>query len=79
MIIPIVFQLLILGGGFYLAVRAVRALERRRPDKQGLEEVHARMRRMEETIESLSSEVQRLGEAQSFTTRLLEGRREPPA
>ena len=74
-----VFWIAVIGGGFYLAVRALRAFEGRgsvasRADPLALAE---RVRRLEETIESMGVEMERLTEGQQFTQQLLTERRTP--
>ena len=74
------FWIGVIGGGFYLAVRFLRAFEQRgtlgspRSDPLALSE---RVRRLEETIESMGAEIERLGEGQQFTHRLLTERQTP--
>lgn len=77
-LLPMIFWLAILGGGFYLAARFIRAFEQRGANRGELEELRERLRRLEETSESIGTEVQRLDEAQQFTTRLLTERSEEP-
>lgn len=60
-----------LSGVFYLGLRAVRALERRatgRTEMAGLEE---RTLRLEESVSSLSDQLQQLSDGQEFTAKLL--------
>jgi len=70
-LMPIVFWLGILGPGFYLAFRFLRAFEARSGNSSELEELRGRLARIEESMESMGADVQRIGEAQEFTTRLL--------
>jgi len=76
-LLPPLIGLALLGGGFYLALRFIRAFEQRNTSSgPELEELRARLARLEDALESTSGEVQRLADAQQFTTRLLEGRTE---
>ena len=68
--------LAILGGGFYLALRLVRALEGRSQRAPELDDVRKRMAQIEDTLESMNKRVDRIGESQEFTTRLLTERSE---
>lgn len=63
--------LLLLGGFFYIGLRLVKALERRSLPRGETQVLEARVRALEETIGELSSTVDRMSEAQEFTTRLL--------
>ncbi len=60
-----------LAGGFYLGLRAVRALERRAAANGQLEALEARMLTLEEHLSTLGERLDRLSEGQEFTTRLL--------
>ena len=73
------FWIGVIGGGFYLAVRFLRAFETRgalpsRSDPMALAE---RVRRLEDAIESMGAEMERLAEGQQFTHRLLSERHTP--
>ena len=76
----VLFWIAVIGGGFYLAVRFLRAFESRgtlatpRSDPLALAE---RVRRLEETLESMSAEMERMAEGQQFTHRLLAERHTP--
>jgi len=76
--LPMLFWLVILGGGFYLAVRVVRAFEQRHSSRGELEQMRDRLARIEDSFESIGTELQRLNEAQQFTDRLLTERTEEP-
>jgi prefoldin subunit 5 len=78
MFIPMAFWIILLGGGFYVALRFVRALERRGSGQAELEQLRERLSRLEESVESVNVAVQRLSEAQQFTTRLLTERGQAP-
>lgn len=72
------FLLTALGGGGYLAWRAVRALERRNapaPDVLALQE---RVDQLEQQLDVQSAELRRLAEGQQFTERLLADRTSAP-
>jgi hypothetical protein len=74
---PMIVWIVILVGGFKLATRLIEAIERRggRPDDEVVA-LREQLARMEEAMESLGSRLERLDEAQRFTTRLLEDRPE---
>lgn len=78
LILPMVFWMVILVGGFTLAARLVRAYEQRSAGGGQSDALHERVVRLEETIESMNVQLNRLAEAQQFTTRLLEGKRSDP-
>ena len=70
-----------LGGGFYLARRYVRAVERRSSDGEQLAELRDRVIALEEAAELTRSDVARLDSRQEFTSNLLSqrvGNRESP-
>jgi hypothetical protein len=73
LILPMVFWMVILVGGFQLASRLVRAYEQR--SAGGADSaLGERVARLEETLESMNVQLSRLAEAQQFTTRLLDAR-----
>lgn len=76
-IMPILFWVAILGGGFYLAIRFLRALESRNSPGPELEDVRKRMAQLEDAFESMNKRVEQIGESQDFTTRLLTERTGP--
>ena len=59
------------SGVFYLAFRFVRARERLAVGSRDLEELRARVGRLEEELGSTAERIERLDEAQEFTTKLL--------
>jgi hypothetical protein len=69
--------LLIGGGAIYLGLRFVRGSERRGPSGKELADLTDRVGRLEESLSSMSSEMQRIAEAEQFTTRLLQERKSP--
>jgi len=75
LILPMVFWIVILVGGFSLAARLVRAYEQKNASGGQAEALQERIVRLEEAIESVNTQLSRLSEAQRFTTRLLEGTR----
>jgi hypothetical protein len=75
-LLPMLFWVAVLGGGFYLAIRLVRALEGRSQRAPELDDVLKRMAQIEDTLESMNKRVERIGESQEFTTRLLTERSE---
>lgn len=64
----------ILGGGSYFAWRFVRVLERRRDNDAALSALTERLAALEDSLEAMSSTVERLEAGQAFTARLLESR-----
>ena len=58
----------------YLGFRAVRALEMRRRPAAGDGDLAERVRLLEDALESLHTDIERLTDAQHFTSRLLDGR-----
>lgn len=72
------FWLAIIGGGFALAFRFVRAFERRGSDPRELTELREKVSRLEDSLESVTHQIERVSEAQQFTTRLLTERNESP-
>jgi hypothetical protein len=70
--------LLVLGGAFMLAARFVRAYEQQNSGEREISQLRDRVARLEDSLESMTNEVRRLSDAQHFTTRLLEGRKDRP-
>lgn len=66
--------LVIFGGGGYLALRFVRAFERRGLAKDELEALQARIQELEAQFDGMQKDVERLSDEQSFTTKLLSDR-----
>ena len=60
-----------LGFGARLAYRAVRALEGRRVDSDGVMQLRARMEQLEDALDASQREVARLEAGQEFMNRLL--------
>jgi hypothetical protein len=80
-LLTLLFWVFALGGGGYLVIRFIRAYERRNSgvmEGKELVELRERLMRLEDSLESMSNQMQRLSDAQQFTTRLLEGRTETP-
>lgn len=71
MLLPLLFWVAILGGGFYLAVRFLRAFENRNAGGGEIDDLRKRMAQIEDAMESMNRQVERIGESQEFTTRLL--------
>lgn len=61
----------VLGGGFYFVRRYVRAVERRASQEETLTELRSRVATLEELVDGMRTEVDRLETGQEFTTRLL--------
>lgn len=78
LILPMVFWLVILVGGFSLAARLVRAYEQKSAGGSRVDALQERVSRLEETLESVNVQLNRLAEAQQFTTKLLEGKPTDP-
>lgn len=70
-VLSLLFWAMILGGGFYLGLRLVRALEGRGADRRELQELREQVLRLEEGLEATSQDVERLSEEQRFTMKLL--------
>lgn len=68
------FLLGALGGGGYLAWRAVRALERRNAPATDVLALQERVEQLEQQLDTQSAELRRLAEGQQFTERLLADR-----
>jgi cell division protein FtsB len=64
----------VLGGGFYLARRYVRAVERRAGNESELVELRQRVAHLEDGLDDTRRDVERLESAQEFMNRLLAGR-----
>jgi hypothetical protein len=67
----------LLGGAaaFYLGLRVVRAFERRAGATAEVAALQERVLRLEETVGTLSTELERVAEGSEFTARLLEERK----
>ena len=69
----------IIGGTIcisFISMAAARIFSRRRRDlpDSGLARIEARLERMEQAIDAMASEVERVSEGQQFTSRLLKDR-----
>jgi len=60
----------VMGTGIYVGVRYVRATERRSGGAE-LDDLRTEIQQLQETVETLRSELDRVQENQDFTTRLL--------
>ncbi len=80
LLLPLVFWLVVLSGGFYVAIRFIRAFETRGRggDADAIEALGQRLLRLEETMEAMGTQLERVSEAQQFTTKLLTEKTEPP-
>lgn len=74
------FAIVVLGIGCFTAI-AITWIKWRRPRVQDddaltsrLEEISARLSRIENSVDATAVEVERISEAQRFTTKLLAGR-----
>ena len=70
-------MLLVAGGAFYLGLRAVRALERRKESGAATALLQARIDTLEEAQLRATDEIQHLRAQHEFTAKLLEQRRAP--
>lgn len=70
-LIPI---LLFGGAAVYLGLRFTRASEKRGHSRIELADLGDRVARLEDALASLATEVQRISDAEQFTSRLLEER-----
>ena len=68
------FWLVVLGGGFYLAVRLVRAFENKAPQVQDDLGIGKRVQLLEEMTERQSAEIEQLTENQRFLESLLKSK-----
>lgn len=62
------------GSVLYLALRFVRAAERRGVSRGELDDLRLRLGRIEEELAAAGTEMERLAAAERFTTQLLAGR-----
>lgn len=62
------------GGVFYLALRFVRAAERRGGSRGDVDELRARVERLEQELAGATTELERLSAGHEFTTNLLAAR-----
>jgi hypothetical protein len=65
------------GSVLYLALRFVRAAERRGVSRGDLDELRARVGRLEEELAAATTEVERLAAGERFTMQLLAARSAP--
>jgi cell division protein FtsL len=63
------------GSVLYLALRFVRAAERRSLTQPEIEELRTRVSQLEEDLSAAQTEMQRLAAAERFAAQLLAGRR----
>lgn len=66
-------SLLTFAGSAYLALRAVRAYERRSLEPDRLQALAGRVQCLETTVEAVDRQVRHASDAQRFTTALLMG------
>jgi cell division protein FtsB len=81
-LMAIAFWGIVLGGGFYFALRFIRLLESRNADAAQLAPLRARVEALEEAAEHSRRDIERLESGHEFTTQLLtsrndEGKRTP--
>jgi cell division protein FtsL len=62
------------GSVLYLALRFVRAAERRSLTRNEIEELRTRVSQLEEDLSAAQTEMQRLAAAERFAAQLLAGR-----
>jgi hypothetical protein len=77
MILSILFWVALAGGGFYVAMRFVRAFEHRSLEREELRAVREELGRLQDAMDETNREVERLTEAQRFTMKLLTDRSGP--
>ena len=72
-LVPIVMFMCIAGSiiGYPIARAYARRLEHQPNEPERLPDVDARLERMEQAIDSIAIEVERIAEGQRFTTKLL--------
>jgi hypothetical protein len=78
-VLSIIFWVVLLGGGFYLALRFVRAFELRGVERQELQDLREQVLRLEEAMDAVARDMERLGEEQQFTMKLLSEQSDAPA
>lgn len=70
-ILVLLVPLVVIGGGVYLVVRYVRAVERRGVDQGDAPALRERLQRLEEECGRAEERIERLEEGQQFMQRLL--------
>jgi hypothetical protein len=70
------FWSVVLGGAFYFARRFVRVFERHRTDNATIAALQQRIAALEDSMDGVRDDVERLSDGQEFTTRLLGSRSE---
>jgi hypothetical protein len=68
------FLIAVLGGGGYLALRAIRAFERRGTSAPEFVALSERVELLEQQLDAQTAELRRLAEGQQFTERLMADR-----
>jgi hypothetical protein len=76
-VIALVPLLLFGGVAVYLGYRFVRASEKRAQSGEALTQLTERVGQLEDSLASLTTDVQRIAEAEQFTARLLRERNSP--
>lgn len=74
----LLFPLAVIGGGLYLALRFVRAMEQRSMGPADGTALRGRVERLEVELERTIAEVERMDEGQRFMQRLLSERAGSP-
>lgn len=79
-VVPIVFfvSVAVMCIGFPIARAFARRIDRDAAAPRIPQDVTARLERMEQSIDAIAVEVERISEGQRFTTRLLSERSAPP-
>ncbi len=72
--VGLTFWVGVFGGGFYFLRRYVRAVERRTNQNEAVADLRARVASLEEVVDGLRTDVERLETGQEFTTKLLTDR-----
>ena len=73
------FLVAVLGGGGYLALRAIRAFERRGTSAPEFLALSERVEILEQQLETQTADLRRLAEGQQFTERLIADRGHTPS
>ena len=73
------FLVAAVGGGGYLALRAIRAFERRGTSAPEFLALSARVEVLEQQLDTQAAELRRVAEGQQFTERLIANRGNTPS
>jgi hypothetical protein len=73
------FLIAVVGGGGYLALRAIRAFERRGTSAPEFLALSERVEVLEQQLDAQTADLRRLAEGQQFTERLIADRGNTPS